>query len=174
MTELYDQDQPESPALTVVPDPCNHWRLEDDEACPGCGKTTQQMRDEKNAERAAALVAGLRAAADWYEQHPEYAERTWGGARLDMFFETKDQLLAFKHASGATRHEKGAVPSYFWLRRDFGGGIVLDANIPREKACRKVVVGTREVPAETIEAHVEEVIEWQCDPLLSDPEEATV
>jgi hypothetical protein len=113
------------------------------------------------------IIDGLRALADWLEAHPEYATEIMPG-RFDLFFKTKDELLAFKDASGATRLDKGAIGSHFWLTRSFGGGITLDGNVPREEACRRVVTGIREIPAQVIPASTEEDVEWICEPLLAD------
>lgn len=114
------------------------------------------------------IVAGYRALADWLEQHPDYAESVTVG-QCNLWLDTKDDLVSFKRASGAKQLAKGAIGDYFWLSLEFGGGVTLEANVPREQACRRVVTGTTEIPEEIVPAHVEETVEWECDPLLADP-----
>lgn len=157
----------------TVPYCAAHYRMPDGSTCEECGRAKDEIAAEEQATKTSEIVAGLRALADWMESHPEYAgHEMMCVGRFDLFLKTKDELLTFRQASGATTLEKGMVGEHFWLRRDFGGAVGIDANIPREQACRKVVVGTREVEALTIEAHTEDVIEWRCDPLLaSTPEE---
>lgn len=115
------------------------------------------------------VAAGLRALADWFDENAEYASpEILAPVTVNLFLATKADLIAFKQASGASRLEKNAVGSMFWLRRDFGGGIGVEANVPREEACRRVVTGTREVPEQVVPAHVEEIVEWECEPLLAE------
>lgn len=48
------------------------------------------------------------------------------------------------------------------------GDIKLVFSISREKFCQKVVTGTKEIEAYTVEAHTEEIVEWVCDdPVLA-------
>ena len=58
------------------------------------------------------------------------------------------------------------------ISRDFGG-VRLEAFLLRAEVCERVVTGTREVPAQVTPAHTEEVVEWQCSPLLADRSDAT-
>ena len=40
--------------------------------------------------------------------------------------------------------------------------------IDRQTVCTRKVVGTKEVPERVIPAHVEEIVEWDCKPMLAE------
>lgn len=109
---------------------------------------------------ATEFVAGLRAAADFFEKHPDLAP-TYGKTRFDYFAHSKDELAQIARRIGYA--EKGEADVWFYLRKDFGGNVVLDVNVAREQVCRRVVTGTVEHPEEAREAWTEEIVEWVCD-----------
>lgn len=119
--------------------------------------------------KAAEFADGLRALAEWCEQHPEYTPTYT--MPFNAYVGTREDLVAARRALGAV--SKSAVSTVFYIHRDFGGGVALEINVPREEVCRKVVKGTREVPEKVVPAHVEEDVEWVCDePLLRAADEA--
>ena len=123
----------------------------------------------------------LRAFADWLDEHPELAVAE--DVRLDMgtvwlWCSTKEQLVAFKRALPAGMYKKDASEGHVMIVAELCGLKVRGA-VPRREACKRVVTGIREVPeqivpAETIPAHTEEIVEWICDPLLVGPPEEVV
>ncbi len=115
---------------------------------------------------AAAFTDGLRSLAEWLDEHPDYAAGLASlGRTFDLPVWTKEELADAARAFG--KATKKIVGPFFTVVKDFGGGVTLEAYTGREKVCRKIVTGTREVPAQTIPAHTEEIIDWVCDePLL--------
>ena len=109
-----------------------------------------------------SFIKGLRQIADFYETHPEIP--TPYVDKLFAFLQTRDQMTEVARAIGTC--EKGADDNYFWLRKTFGT-FKVEWNVSRNVACRRVVVGTREVPEQVIAAHTEEIVEWHCDPILA-------
>jgi hypothetical protein len=80
-------------------------------------------------------------------------------------------LMQLKRAVKALgKAEKSQDSYYFDVTRKFGC-IELQFSINREKVCKRIVVGVKEVPQELIparlvEAHTEEIVEWQCEDSL--------
>ena len=124
----------------------------------------------------AEFAKDLRALADWYEQHP--------GAPLPLFpvlniFADDDPVKAKAQFRKLGEFEKEYQGDWFVGKKQFGS-LRLELNTKRDKVCRRVVVGTREVPEHIIPAqpesivpaHTEEITEWRCDPILSDEEVA--
>lgn len=131
------------------------------------------MADE-NYEGREAHIAGLRAAADFLEAHPEVVVASYGDYfALDIaaYGVTRDDLVAAAQASGGW--DKEYSDSQFELVRSFGGGVKLSLNADRSEVCELVVVGTREVEEKVIPAHTENITEWKCGKSLLSPEEPT-
>lgn len=120
------------------------------------------MTDEQK--RREAVIAGLHAMANFLEAFPQVeAPHNMTG----NIFISKEDLPMFARL---TTWEKAYFDEWFALSKDFGGGVKLDLNIARGQVCRKVVKGTRIVPAvEATPEHVEAIMEWVCDdvPLLA-------
>ena len=110
------------------------------------------------------FAAGLRAAADFFEQHPDLAPVS-GDTQIDYFAIDKAELANIARRIG--RSEKGQVNSWFYLRKNFGGRVYFDVNVARELVCKRTVIGTVEHPAELKEPWTEEIVEWECDPVLA-------
>ena len=109
----------------------------------------------------AEFVGGLRALADWYEAHPEQPRPL---TQLHVFALTKGDLLDAARALGTAR--KGAYGEWYWVSRNFGGGVVLEYNVARSQVCTRRVVGTTVVPAQP--EHTVEIEEWDCGTLTED------
>lgn len=78
------------------------------------------------------------------------------------FVQTKEQLVALIRHIGKV--EKDAAGSYFWIEKRFGANLKYEVNIERAKVCERKVIGTQTVPA-----HEEEIVEWEChESLLAD------
>lgn len=115
-------------------------------------------------------IQGLREMADWFEQHPDRIP-TYNNLVVNLFAADRDELVAYARELGKVA--KNPVGDYFALVKRFGPHRI-DANLPREEVCRKVVVGTRQVPERVIEAHEEEIVEWVCDEALLAPKPEAV
>jgi hypothetical protein len=120
------------------------------------------------------FIAGLRAVAEFYEQNPDayydgmpitlnmYA---WGGAARQTL---RRMALALAPCNKVYDDHNVTVS------RQFGEQITVAVFAPRARICRRVVTGTRILPARIVPATNEiripparmEIVEWQCDPLL--------
>ena len=128
----------------------------------------------------AEFVAGLRELADWFEANPEIP------APCDpdighYSMETKED--AAKVLRALSPCDKTYSDEMLSIHRKFGA-VTLKFAFWRKEVCVKKVVGKREVPevklpAEPAEperiipAHVEEITEWDCGPLLGKDENAS-
>ena len=110
-----------------------------------------------------SFADGLRALADWIDANPGVVDVP--EVTLNVPFFDREEFTEAVKALGGHR-EKIAHDSYFVVRRTFGEGVQLDVYMPREQVCRKVVLGTREVPERVVPARTEEIVEWVCDDSL--------
>ena len=117
-------------------------------------------------------VNGLRELADWFEAHPEIERPS-----------TDFSIYATDSKENAEETMRALLPckkkyddSLFTLSRSFGP-FTLHYVFMRNTVCTPKVVGQREVPLKVIpprfepekviEAHTEDVIEWECEPVLA-------
>lgn len=115
---------------------------------------------------------GLRAIASWYEAHPEIplpADANISNA----FCQSKDDAAAVIRALGKCQKEYSE--KLLTISRKFGQ-VTAQFLFWRDQVCVRKVVGTREIPEQKIEAHtipasVEEIVEWDCQPILSTEKE---
>ena len=120
----------------------------------------REARAEREVERT-AFIQALRDCANFYKQRPGIQAPAY--VELNVFLNTKEEIAA--HARLAA-WEKVYKDSFFLLRRRFGDRFCLEMNIQRDEVCRKVVTGTRVVPA--TEERTVEIVEWVCDePVLA-------
>lgn len=120
------------------------------------------MSTEAREKERAATIQGLRELAMFLEQHPEVPCPMVGGQ--NAFIATKAEMRALARV---TSWRKEYVGSWFTLAKDFPGDVALHLNIERSTVCRKVVTGTKVVPARP--EHEVEEFEWVCDePLLQE------
>lgn len=129
-------------------------------------------------ERTKQFIEGLRKLAELYQAHPEL--------ELPQYFDPftiynvkKESLPRVARIFGSL--EKRYDESSFRLRKDFGGGIILETYSSRESVCQRVKIGERVVPAHVVPAKpaepeliVEEKVvdefAWECpDSLLAAP-----
>ena len=105
---------------------------------------------------------GLRAMADWYEAHPEVPPPLYPEF-LHASVETKEEAVTIAEAlKPCAKQYNGGL---FELHRLFGP-IRLKFLFWREVVCERHVVGVKDVPEATVPAHAEEIVEWDCHPLL--------
>jgi hypothetical protein len=147
----------------------------------------EQATDDRQAR--AEFTAGLRAAADWFDTHPELPvpyEATPGhhsggvrfsigihGSHVDPDETVPGAFAAAVMALGGARI-KDADDAYMRVTRRFGPGVNVEIWAVRAEVCEAVVVGTEtviedEVVTPAVTRRVEttrDVIEWRCAPLL--------
>lgn len=114
-------------------------------------------------------IDGLKALTEFLDSHPA-APLPYLGT-MNAFVETKEEMAEAARGIGG-KIAKDSLDNFYYLRKEFGP-IGYHVNIEREKICKKVVIGTRTIPAtpeRTIPASpeiVEEITEWQCGEILS-------
>lgn len=142
-----------------------------------------EMRDKQ--------IAGLREFADFLETHPDVPMENW---RINVSYYTYDDETVKAAARAATGWTKIYTDSYLDLAMYFGldgaepddgqrtAGLKFIISVPRDQVCTKRVVGTKVVEkpdpefikqarkdAPIVEVE-EEVVEWDCHPLLAPSE----
>lgn len=126
---------------------------------------------EEAKQKAPRRVTILRALADWLEQHPG-ADLHVVSARdrcySKLWAPTKEELAEQVRALGTVT--KRPCP-YNDNDYEFVVDVTEDYQIifytEREKVCKRIVVGKRQVPQEIVpgrivEAHEEDIVEWEC------------
>ena len=110
------------------------------------------------------FVASLRAAADFFESHPEAPVPSYR-VTLNMFVYTREEFESIARSVGTAN--KGVSGEWFFLRRKFGDCLQMDWNVTRGEVCEARVVGKRVIPARPAEPEREvDIVEWDCRPLL--------
>lgn len=106
--------------------------------------------------RRAAFIQSLRDCVEFLESHPGITAPRY----VDMNVFVNDREAIAVHARAAS-WEKIYNGEWFYLRKEFGPDLRLDITAPRDTVCRKVVTGTRTVPAQP--AREVEQVEWVCE-----------
>lgn len=122
------------------------------------------------------FIEGLRAVARFYEDNPD----AWYDGihlTLNMYIwgrEAREILARSVRALGS------CIKTYdgtnMTVSRKFSDQVTLSFFAPRAKVCRRIILGTRILPARTVpasgEVHLpattEQVVAWRCDPLLQE------
>lgn len=119
---------------------------------------TAPAEQTEKATRRASIVEGLRQLANFLEGHPDVAAPY--NVQVNAFVETREELTAAAKALG---WQKVYLQDWFCLKRSFAPdeAVTLEVNAPRERVCRRVVVGKKIIPAR--DAQVVDEIEWVCD-----------
>ena len=115
------------------------------------------------------FAAALRQIADWYDDHPEMPGAT--EINITTPRNTPEVAAGIVRALGSC--SKDFSKDVVAIARDFGG-CTLRFVLWRSAVCERRVVGTREVPERVTPAHVEEIIEWDCHPILAAEEPEAV
>jgi len=127
------------------------------------------------------LVEGLRAMADFIEQNIELPIEYEPVMKLNVWLhddtrysDVQNPLTAREKLAKAAKvlgkAEKIHAGTYFDLIKKFSECVRIEYTIDREAVCKRVVVGTKVVPASYVERpeRTEEIVEWVCDePILT-------
>lgn len=120
----------------------------------------------------AQFAAGLRAVADFYEQHEEIA-LPHEPYISNFSVNTKEEAVLVAKALGT--FDKVYRDDSFQILKEVVPGFQMRFYFNRASVCERVVKGTT-----TIAAHVEHVperviedVEWRCHPLLAQEDEVT-
>jgi len=112
---------------------------------------------------ASEYAEALRAIASFYEAHPDVQTPHDHAISVYGVEDTKEEALRIIEALKPCRKEWEGP--FLKIVRDFGE-VRLVFVFEREAVCTKRVVGVKEIPAEFIPAHTEEIVEWECGPIL--------
>lgn len=125
-------------------------------------------------------IAGIRAMADFFEQHPDLPYPL-SNVQLCLFPKL-DEMRKYVTIFGKAKKE-ALGDSYFTLNkyfyRDKYTSVYVQATWEREQVCEKVVTGRKKVmqtvqvkPPETIQVETEvETYEWKCPKVAAPPAE---
>ena len=113
----------------------------------------------------AEYARGLRAFADWLDDHPEVPLQLYD---LAISGDESD-VAACARALGACEKRHGDSTSA--LVKDFAG-LPVSIVYFRSAVCERRVVGHEEVPERVIPAHTREIVEWDCHSILAEREPA--
>jgi hypothetical protein len=112
------------------------------------------------------LIQDLRDAADFFEQHPEVRlpQQVSIGQYSYGNQEGREDVQTFIRAIGKVRKDYSTSATQFWAWAWEDRAVSFHYGCSREAVCRRVVKGTRIVPAQP--AREEEIVEWECGPVL--------
>jgi hypothetical protein len=127
-------------------------------------------------QRRRQFIEGLRAVARFYEDHPD---AWYDGVHLtlNMYIwgrQAREILARSARALGScTKTYDG---TNLTVSKKISDQVTLSFFAPRAKVCRRIILGTRILPARTVpatsEVHLpattEQVVAWRCDPLLQE------
>lgn len=119
-----------------------------------------------------AIVAGMRAAADWLERNSDIKEPY--DPKLQFFFVTdtdrpRQQVADLARRMGTCK--KDATSELFSVVKMFGP-FKVEGIAYRDNVCERIVTGTEKVTVPAVEARpereeVRELVEWKCSPLTA-------
>jgi hypothetical protein len=123
------------------------------------------------------MAASLRLIADLLESNPDFPQPDVSGSFLSWDDEKRKRQIR-----ALVPFEKKYSDEYFWMKRKVGT-VQLDYVVNRKSVCRPVVVGKRRIeekiipavpekPSQIIPAHEEDIIQWKCDPVIEESEQA--
>lgn len=111
------------------------------------------------------FITDLRALLDFYESRPDLKSPV-GSTYLAYYFQSKEDIATFMRALGSCR--KTYLGDQVYIEKKIGC-FTITGSIQRNKVCRKVVIGTKTVPAQeayTVQAteeYEEDIVKWVCD-----------
>ena len=107
------------------------------------------------------FIKGLRDFADFLQEHPSVKVPSY--VSIDAFVHTREDII---EQAKLGHWQKVYNDTWFSLHKEFAPTLVYNINTERDVVCKRVVKGTKTLPA-TPERTVEDV-EWVCtEPLLA-------
>lgn len=133
-------------------------------------ETTEEehpTNEEKAMEERLQKLNDTRTLVDWLEAHPNVPlPQTIDFAGFGIYaLNTKGEALMLAKEFGSATKEYN--DDHLTIKKQFGTQ-TLQAVFSRKEVCERVVVGTKVVPEQVTPEHVQEIIEWRCDPILQD------
>jgi hypothetical protein len=124
--------------------------------------------------RRSQFINGLRAVAQFYEENPG---AWYDGVHLTLnmyIWGRKTREILAQTARALGQCTKNYDDTNMTVSRKFSDQVTLSVFASRAKVCRRVILGTRILPARTLPASAEvylpatteEIVAWRCDPLL--------
>jgi hypothetical protein len=124
--------------------------------------------------RRAQFINGLRAVAQFYEENPG---AWYDGVHLTLnmyIWGRKTREILAQTARALGQCTKNYDDTNITISRKFSDQVTLSVFASRANVCRRVILGTRILPARTLPASdevylpatTEEIVGWRCDPLL--------
>lgn len=109
---------------------------------------------------------GLRQIADFYDQHPEIPV-----PRAEIiYYPVNDKATLFPVIQALGTFEKDYFDTLFYISKTFGS-VALKFCFMRATICERRVIGKKHIEARFIGAHEEEIVEWDCHPILKEEPE---
>lgn len=128
------------------------------------------------------IIAGLTELAAWRTAHPHIDGRMLNPAifivygSLDEvhngFADVVRAITAGAPIGSVTKSLGGDGKTLMFVKRAFSGGITISHHTQRDEVCTRKVTGTRTVqvpdPAAPLVEVTEDIVEWDCEPILAD------
>lgn len=109
------------------------------------------------------LVAGLQELMEWCVAAPENLLPVVNGYIYSNEYTATGAANALRAMSPC---EKEYLPGYLTFKKWFGPYVNIYVDFPRSSVCIPKMLGKKQVPAITIPAHEEDVMEWDCTPIF--------
>jgi len=118
----------------------------------------------------AVFVQQLREVADWYEAHPEAPLPHQEAFDVRLYgVHSKEDAANLIRLFGTCAKDWSA--SFLCVVKLLPSGAKITGVFDRSRVCTRKVVGTRIVPKQVTAEHIQEIVEWNCDPLLKEAEQ---
>lgn len=120
------------------------------------------------------VAEGLRALADLYEANPLMGKPSVSTIYLHPH--GREEVAATIKAFGSFKKRESCEPTDLIIAHQLTPAVEICAFIPREGICERKVVGSKFVeelviPERVVPAHTEDIVEWECGPMLALTEE---
>jgi len=118
-----------------------------------------KIAEGRKLQKRQELIEALRDVATFLEKNPDIPTPIF--TTMNAYVKDREQVSQIARVG---KWEKDVTDRWFYLRRRFNDDLVFEVNVEREMICKKVVKGTRVVPARPAEPEkVVEDFEWVCD-----------
>lgn len=102
----------------------------------------------------------LRLMADFYERHPDFPPMKLGL----VYCAAREEFICIARECGYA--DKTFSDSYAYLEVELTGDCKIKFFTDRDQVCERRVIGKKLVPAQIYPEHEEDIIEWDCHPIL--------